>query len=148
MQSLQTPRYKLPLLATGQAHKERFHNEALTLLDFLVCPIVQAKHSDPNILVPSEGKAWLVDANPTGDWVSRTNQIAIWTAGGWRFVEPNIGAEIFIADANETAIFRGNNWVSHGAIVGPEGGSVIDIEARIAIDSMLEALRIKAVIEG
>lgn len=64
MQSPQTPRYKLPLLAIGQAQKELFHNEALILLDFLIHPIVSAKHAD----------LFFADVNETvvfrnGDWI-------------------------------------------------------------------------------
>ena len=35
-----TPRFGLPLLAPGQAAKELTHNEALSLLDLLVQPVV------------------------------------------------------------------------------------------------------------
>ncbi|MEP2987667.1 MAG: DUF2793 domain-containing protein [Parasphingorhabdus sp.] len=148
MQSPQTPRFKLPLLAIGQAQKELFHNEALTLLDFLTSPIVQAKHDDPATLMPSDGEAWLIDLHPMGEWIEHANHIAVWTAGGWRFVEPSSYLAIYVSDVNETAVFRNNIWVFHGIIAEPQGGSVIDTEARLAIESIINALRIKAVIES
>ena len=148
MQSLQTPRLKLPLLAVGQAQKELFHNEAITLLDFLVCPTVLSIHDDPTSLLPSEGEAWLIDTNPSGLWDSHANQIAIWTNGGWRFVEPHLQAYVFVADRSETAVYRGGAWIFNNGINNPHGGSVVDVEARQAIDSILEALRTKAIIES
>ncbi|GAB5488869.1 MAG: hypothetical protein Pars2KO_24390 [Parasphingorhabdus sp.] len=146
MQSYQTPRFKLPLLAIGQAQKELFHNEALILLDFLTCPSVLAIHDDPATLMPSDGQAWLIDLNPIGEWSLRANQIAIWTPGGWRFIEPAGYTELFVSDANEIAVFRNNTWVFHGTISEPGGGEIVDMEARLAIDSILDALRMKAVI--
>ena len=146
MQSLHTPRYKLPLLATGQSNKELFHNEALTLLDFLVHPAVIAKHRDPDTLDPVEGEAWLIDDDPVGEWVARANQLALWTAGGWRFLEPQRNYQIFSADTGENFVFNNGEWVANGAIVDPEGGPVVDTEARQAIESILDALRLKGVI--
>lgn len=148
MHSIQTPRFKLPLLAIGQAQKELFHNEAVTLLDFLVCPTVLSIHDDPTSLSPSEGEAWLIDTDASDIWESRANQIAIWTTGGWRFVEPHLQAHIFVADRNETAVYRSGAWVFNSGINNPYGGNVVDVEARQAIDSILEALRIKAIIES
>lgn len=148
MQALQTPRFKLPLLATGQAKKEIFHNEALTLLDFLVCPAVIASHEDPSTLQPSEGDGWLVGSNPLGDWISRADQVAIWSAGGWRFVEPFENLELFLINSHQKAVFQENVWVFHGTIAKPEGGAVVDLEARAVIDSILDLLRIKAVTSG
>ena len=148
MQSAQTPRYKLPLLAIGQAQKELFHNEALVLLDFLIRPIVLAQHADPSSLDPADGEAWLVDQNTSGEWASRQDQIAIWTAGGWRFIEPVAHSELFVVSVNETAVFRDGNWVFGGSVFSPVGGSTIDVEARQAIESILAALRIKGVIEN
>lgn len=148
MQSSMTPRFSLPLLALGQANKELFHNEALILLDFLVNPSVQAVHDDPSTLSPLEGEAWLIGEDPIGEWALKTNQIAFWTGGGWRFVEPNEHAELFVSNVHETGVFIDNIWVFHGIIEKPAGGSIVDMEARQAIDSILDALRIKAVIRS
>lgn len=118
------------------------------MLDFLVQPVVLAKHADPDVLSPSDGEAWLVDQESSGDWAARQNHIAIWTAGGWRFIEPIEHAKLLVKDVKETAVFLDNEWIFGGAISGPTGGSTIDVEARQAIESILEVLRIKAVIEN
>lgn len=148
MQLLKTPRFNLPLLATGQAKKEITHNEALILLDFLVSPQVLASHDDPGTLLPSEGDAWLIDPNPVGDWISRANQVAIWSSGGWRFVEPSENLELFVTGTNERAVFRENKWAIHGVIAKPDGGDLVDVEARAAIDSILNMLGINTVADG
>jgi len=148
MQSSYTPRFNLPLLAIGQAQKELYHNEALVLLDFLVNPTAIAIHEDPSLLSPSEGDAWLVGSSPIGEWNSKSSQIAVWTAGGWRFVVPGIGTKIYLLDTNEIAIFRNGDWVLSGQISAPNGGAFVDVEARLAIDSLLTALKDKALIEN
>ena len=40
---------------------------------------------------PQPGQCWVVAPGAAGDWAGRENQIASWTAGGWRFVEPTAG---------------------------------------------------------
>lgn len=146
MHQSQTQRFKLPLLATGQSQKELFHNEALVRLDFLVHPVVQSVENDPALLTIEEGLNWLIDSAPSGEWMGRTNQIASWTSGGWRYFDPVDSMQLFVAVSQETAIFQNNEWKFGGSIVPPVGGSVVDVEARVVIDSILEVLKVKAII--
>src|SRR3546814_19105698 len=79
------------LLAAAQAQKEVTHNEALTLLDALVQPVVEAGPQNSPPLAPAVGQCWLVGAAPTAEWSEAAGTIALWTAGGWPFVEPFSG---------------------------------------------------------
>src|SRR3546814_5145508 len=89
-----TARFRLPLLAAAQAQKEITHNEALTLLDALVQPVIEAGPQDDPPSAPTVGHGWLVGGAPTGDWTEATGRIAVYTAGGWRFVEPRAGMRL------------------------------------------------------
>lgn len=57
-------RLGLPLLQTGQAQKEMTHNEALTLLDFAVQPVVEAVGVDTPPAAPAPGACWVVGPTP------------------------------------------------------------------------------------
>lgn len=141
MPALHTARYKLPLLAVGQAQKELFHNEALSILDFLIQPVVISIEENPELLSPTEGQAWLIGNSPAGEWINHSNQIAGWTVGGWRFVNPSEHMRIFLENEQELVVFRSGTWEFAEQIDDPDGGSVVDTEARDAIESILQTLR-------
>ena len=139
MTILETARCKIPLLAAGQAHKELFHNEALSRIDLLLHPTVQAIETDPAIVVPDAGQSWLVGPGATGEWLDQDDKIAGWTGNGWLFISPLPLMRIYVESIDSFAVYRGA-WHLSDAVAGPAGGSVIDIEARVAIDSILVAL--------
>lgn len=126
-------------MPAGQAHKELFHNEALTRIDLLLHPTVQAIETDPAIVVPDAGQSWLVGPGATGEWLDQDDKIAGWTGNGWLFISPLPLMRIYVESIDSFAVYRGA-WHLSDAVAGPAGGSVIDIEARVAIDSILVAL--------
>ncbi|MDZ7587699.1 MAG: DUF2793 domain-containing protein [Parasphingorhabdus sp.] len=141
MLDLLTPRYKLPLLAVGQAQKELFHNEAIILLDYLAQPVVQSLAANPETLSPGDGDAWIVGASATGEFLGHDGEIALWTGGGWRFILCWQGMSVLREDLQALAVLTENGWESQPNIIDPTGGNVIDIEARTAVASILSALR-------
>ncbi|MEW4468369.1 DUF2793 domain-containing protein [Parasphingorhabdus sp. JC815] len=141
MTTLETSRFGLPLLAVGQAHKELFHNDALLLLDFLINPVVKAVTNDPDILQPVEGDCWLVGTAPVSGWSGKAGRIAGWSGGGWHFIKPQESMRIIISGSNSPAIYRNAVWHFPSQIDAPTGGTTIDPEARLAIDSILDLLR-------
>jgi hypothetical protein len=153
-------RLGLPLLQPGQAQKELTHNEALTLLDLAVQAGVVAVGVNAPPPSPVAGQAWVVGSAPTGAWSGHAQALAGWTEGGWRFVAGREGMAVWsIADGREARFVDGawrigmltGSWVTidgirvvgpqRAAITGPISGSVVDAEARVAIDAMLAALR-------
>lgn len=158
--TLQTDRLALPLLAPAQAQKEMTHNEALALLDAVVQPVVVAVAPTSVPSSPVPGQAWIVGPSPTGGWSGQGDALAVWTAGGWRFVAPVEGMTVW--SVTESIVFRraGPAWVA-GALTGrtlaldgvqvvgaraaaiatPTGGITADAEARAAVASILAALR-------
>lgn len=153
-------RLGLPLLQTGQAQKEISHNEALTLLDFAVQPVVEAVGVDTPPTAPALGACWVVGAAPNGAWTGQAHAIAGWSAGGWRFIAAHDGIAAWSRADDAIARFSGGGWTVghvHGtqlvvagtmvvgaqqsAISTPSGGSTTDTEARTAITAILAALR-------
>ncbi|TMJ11453.1 MAG: DUF2793 domain-containing protein [Alphaproteobacteria bacterium] len=154
-----TPRFSLPLILPGQAQKELFHNEALALLDAAVhCEVEGVASGDPPP-EPVVGQCWIVGPGAAGAWAERDDAIAMWTESGWRFVVPPRGMTARDRDSGMDRRFDGTGW-SDGAVQGsrfevdgvkvvgnrqpsvasPSGGTIIDVEARLAIDALIEAL--------
>ncbi|MEO8177039.1 MAG: DUF2793 domain-containing protein [Sphingomicrobium sp.] len=144
----------------GQAQKELFHNEALQVLDVIVAAAVE----QPPLATPPTtlaiGNCYIVGASPTGAWSGHAQQVAAFTSGGWRFVAPRDGLNVFVRSSGEVAVYSTGSWeigtlrgsqVELGgdqvvgprsaAIANPSGGSTADTEARAAIGQILTAMR-------
>lgn len=153
-------RWTLPLLQAGQAQKEVTHNEALILIDALTHPLVQEAGLATPPVAPLAGQCWIIGSSASGIWSGRDNQLACYTAGGWRYLQPAHGALVWLADQQQPAWFDGAMWQSgpwpssglavggvqvvgaqQTAIAAPAGGSVVDVEARAGLTQVLTALR-------
>ena len=155
-----TPRLSLPFLSVGQAQKEFTHNESLQTLDVLVCGAVDGP---PLATPPSDatvGAAYIVAEGASGAWAGKENHIAARTSGGWRLLPPVDGMIVYERTSGNWAIFRNSTWdigtifgssleIDGQRVVGPralaiaspDGGSVVDVEARATLDSILDTLR-------
>tara|TARA_Y100000815_G_scaffold183143_1_gene166940 strand:+ start:742 stop:1251 length:510 start_codon:yes stop_codon:yes gene_type:complete len=152
-------RLALPLLQAGQSQKEMSHNEALTRIDIACQAAVEAVQSDTPPPDPLPGQCWIVGTDPSDAWSGHAGALACWTAGGWRFVEPQEGMSAWDRGAQVPALFRDGSWrigEVHGrlivdgqqlvgprlaAIGNPEGGTQVDAEAREVIAQVLAAMR-------
>lgn len=155
-----TARLDLPMLVPGQAQKEMTHNEALARLDLAVqaCAISVGLEEPPTS--PEPGQCWILGANPTGDWLGNPHRLTSWSENGWRFLQPFPGLLVWLLDDNTFAQWDGVTWVKgkisaatiavngvqvvgprQPAIANPVGGATVDVEARMAIDDILSALR-------
>lgn len=162
-----TARFALPLLHAGQAQKELYHNEALLLADALVQPCVEALGRDAPPPDPVPGQCWIVGDSPEGAWAGSAGALALWSEGGWRFVAPREGMAVWVAGEELPARHVSGAWrlgrltaaqlvVDGEQVVGPreaaidepDGGSVVDVEARAAIEAILLALRAHGLIDG
>ena len=160
-----SPRFGLPYLLPGQAQKEVFHNEALTVLDCALHACVEDVLADPPD-DPELGQAWIVAAEPTGTWAGRASQLAGWTEGGWRFVAATPGMIVWNKAAGHWIHWTGSGWAEGSwpvasltiggvQVVGerlpdvpsPSGGTIIDAEARAAIGQLIATLKSHGLIE-
>ncbi|WP_300397292.1 DUF2793 domain-containing protein [uncultured Sphingobium sp.] len=154
-----TPRWGLPLLFAGQAHKELAHNEALVLIDALLHGRVESAAINAPPKDPAPGQCWIVANAGQGAWEGRSGSVACWTDGGWRFLTPHAGFAVAVADEGLTRMHDGSQWRAgpirpdgiylgeervvaqrQPPIAAPAGGSVIDAEARSTIAAILDRL--------
>ena len=160
-----SPRFQLPFIVPGQAQKELFHNEALTRIDIALHAAVETALTEPPV-APEEGRCWIVAVGAAGGWVGRDGQIAAWTAGGWRFVAPGAGMTVWDKALGAELRWSGTGWnggelsgsalfVGGVQVVGerlpavpsPSGGSIIDAEARAAVEAVIATLMSHGLIE-
>jgi hypothetical protein len=161
-----SPRFLLPFILPGQAQKEAYHNEALTLIDAALHAQIEAAPLDEVPGEPAPGQCWIVGAGAGGAWAGEADSLACWTAGGWRFVSPRAGMQVWNVDPGYWLYWTGSAW-SAGAwpaaafvvggqqVVGPRlpdvpspsGGTIIDAEARAAVDALIATLKSHGLIE-
>ncbi len=133
-----SPRHALPLLFAGQSQKETTVNEAIMMADILLNPVIEAIVSTPPA-TPAVGQAWIVGTAPDGAFVDRAGQIAAWTNGGWRFVQPLRGMTAHEIEHDCTIRFA-DAWTRVIAPASPSGGAVVDTQARAAIVALVSLL--------
>ena len=161
-----TPRLSLPFLSVGQAQKEFTHNEALQTLDVLVAGAIEEPPRAAPPAAPALGATYIVAAGATDAWAGKSQCLATWTSGGWRFLSPTEGTAVyertsetwstFVNGEWELGLLRGTSLLINGQqVLGPRaaaidshaGGSVVDAESRTAIEAILAAMREHGLIE-
>lgn len=134
-----TPRHAMPFLVAGQAQKELFVNESLALIDMLMHPVVMGAAAAPPGS-PAAGECWIVEAGAVDACDGQDHAIAGWDGAQWTFASPANGLAVHDLSTGAKRHFTGS-WTSAPMVDSPTGGSVIDSEARAAIDSLLTAVR-------
>ena len=161
-----TPRLSLSFLSIGQAQKEVTVNESLQTLDVLVAGSVEEPPSTTPPAAPSLGACYIVADGATDAWAGKSQDIAAWTSGGWRFIPPIDGVRLYERSSGTFIVFRNGAWetgmlrgaalvVDGQQVVGarapaigsPGGGAVIDTEARATVNAILAILRQHGLIE-
>lgn len=75
---------------------------------------------------PADGDAYLIPSGATGAWAGRTNQVAVWQSGAWRYHAARVGALAYNAATNTTLQFNGTTWAGFGG----GGGAVASVFGR------------------
>ena len=123
----------------GQAQKEFYVNQALTILDALEQRTVAGSMSQPPANA-GEGACYRVTAPASDQWSGHTDHIAIRISESWHFVVPAEGMMMFDRAAGYWLCFRAA-WENAPALGVPSGGTVIDVEARAALAQLIAGLR-------
>lgn len=159
-------RFALPFILPGQAQKEAYHNEALSLIDVALHAAVEEGPLAAPPVGPDEGRCWIVADGATGDWAGKAGAIAGWTGGGWRFIAPVPGMMAWNIDIGCWLHWSGESWsdgslpaaalsIGGQQVVGPRladvpnpsGGTTIDAEARGAVDALIATLKSHGLID-
>ncbi|HEY0625484.1 MAG TPA: DUF2793 domain-containing protein [Allosphingosinicella sp.] len=154
-----TARFTLPFILPGQAQKELSHNEALVRIDAISHAASEGPPATDPPPAPDEGQCWVVADPATGAWSGHGKSLAVWTGGGWRFLDPQPGMLVWNKELGVWMHFDGAAWINGGLpatafyvagqqVVGqrqppvpsPSGGTIIDQEARAAIGEITAAL--------
>ena len=89
---------------------------------------------------PTPGECWIVDASPTDEWSGHEGSLAVYTQGGWVYANPSFGMLAFDKQQSQFRRYDGS-WSQATAPAQPQGGGVVDAEARTAINELINALR-------
>lgn len=159
-------RFAFPFILPGQAQKELFHNEALAAVDALLHAAVEGAPAASAPAAPLAGQSWIVAPGAAGAWTGRDHALASWTAGGWRFAAPLAGMLAWNKAGGHWLHWNGSGWSSgeipatklvvggrqvvgerQPAVPSPSGGTIIDEEARAAVQAVIVALRSHGLID-
>lgn len=142
----QTPRLALPLIAAGQAQKDVTHNEALLALDRLVALVVVSDSEPAPPEAPDDGGTWIVPMVGVSTWGQAAGTLMHRQDGAWIAELPHDGQIALVASTGKLLVQAGGwqmvRMVSPAAPIAlPDGGSVIDSEARTALAAVLGVLQ-------
>ena len=88
---------------------------------------------------PADGQSWLVGTGASGAWLGQTGKIAARQSGNWLFVTPRDGVKVLNrTSGQEMRYFAGWKVAARPAL--PNGGKVVDTEARNTITTILAVL--------
>jgi hypothetical protein len=154
----QSIRHGMPFLVAGQAQKEVTHNEALQAIDIKLHLGVASRSVSEAPETAVAGDAYIVPSGATGAWSGAEGSIAFFDGLGWIYSSPVSGSVAWIADEGCMVVWEGSwssGWPVSSLIVGtrtlfgapavaingPQGGAVVDGEARATLSGLLAALR-------
>lgn len=125
-------------MLVGQAQKEFFVNQALSLLDGMIGrTVVCALTAPPQ--AAQDGACYRIAAPATGNWAGREDQLAIAIGGDWHFITPEQGFLVFDRGLGQFVIYDGM-WQTAGLPAAATGGAVVDAEARALLAQVIDAL--------
>jgi hypothetical protein len=116
-----TTNFALPLLAPAQAQKHVTVNEALVRLDAVTQLRIHASDLDTPPETAENGASYIVPASAAGDWAGRFGQVAVWSNGGWVYIEPVAGWRAWHLARATPLVYDGVAWVSGVAAISSSG---------------------------
>lgn len=119
-----TTKLGLPLVAAAQAQKHVTVNEALTRLDAAFqLSVASATTSTPPTIF-QEGDAYLVPVGGVNAWDGQDGYLAFAVNGGWDFLSPVVGWQIWVSDQALRLTFDGSDWLENVLASSPAGAAM------------------------
>ncbi|MEO0462313.1 MAG: DUF2793 domain-containing protein [Pseudomonadota bacterium] len=134
-----TAHFALPLLFAGQAQKEMTLNQAIAMVDALLRGSTAGSSNSPPA-DPAEGAIYRITPTASDAWLGKEDHLAIFIADTWQFVAPLAGMRLYDIADGKLMLFD-TEWKSADDLAVPQGGSVIDIEARSLLADLIEQLK-------
>lgn len=111
----ETASLALPLLQPSQAQKHVTVNEALLRLDGMVqIKVISRALNDPPETV-SDGDCFIVALGGLNAWAGQDQRLAVYSNGGWIFLEPQDGWQGWLIEEHCTVRFTRGGW--HSAVL-------------------------------
>lgn len=105
-----TSRLALPLVAASQAQKHVTVNEALARLDAAYqLSVVSATTTTPPVAAV-DGDAFVVPGAAVNEWASHDGKLAFFLNGGWEFLSPLAGWQVWVQDEARRSVYLGDTW--------------------------------------
>jgi hypothetical protein len=120
-----TAQLGLPLVMPSQAQKHVTVNEALARLDAAAQLRVVSSVLETPPSVAADGESYLVPAGAAGDWLGKSGSIAVWSNGGWVFLDPKAGWRAWDENTFGTRVFDGINWLHDAGAFSPGGAGTV-----------------------
>ena len=105
-----SPRLGLPYLDAAQAQKHVTMNEGLARLDMVAAGRVETMVLSSPPALPVEGEAHIIPAGASDAWAGQDRKVAVYINGGWDFIAPWAGWELWVAGSSGFATFDGASW--------------------------------------
>lgn len=141
-----TQNYSLPLLFAGQAQKEFFVNQALSMIDNLLQLAIEASLTAPPT-TPEDGSCFRIASGASGEWEGKDDMLALRIADTWQYIDPPAGTRLYDRSTRQCVLFDAG-WIEPAEPPEPTGGSVVDVEARATISELLAVLRNAGILAG
>lgn len=108
-----TPNLDITLVSASQNQKEVTVNEALVIIDGILNNPVLDKDLTAAPGSPASGDLYIVGTGATGTWASKDGKLAYYY-GGWKYITPNEGFCIYVADEDIVYVYSGSAWKKAG----------------------------------
>lgn len=116
-----TAQLNLPLVLPAQAQKHVTVNEAFARLDAVAqLRVLSSTTTTPPAVAP-EGTSYLVPEGATDAWQGRVDHIAVWSNGGWIFIQPRAGWRAWDESRHGHSTFDGSGWIDEATAITVNG---------------------------
>lgn len=117
----ETSKLGLPLLQPAQAQKHVTVNEALVRLDGVTQLVALSRVLGDPPASPADGDCYLVASGAVNGWAGHSDEVAVFSNGGWVFIVPQVGWQMWVADEGVALTLTGAGWVAGLVVSSPAG---------------------------
>ncbi len=115
----ETANLNLPLLEPAQAQKHVTVNEALARIDAALQLSVHSASTTTPPVLNVDGDTYLISSGGVNAWSGQDGNLAFFGNGGWSFLVPQTGWQIWVIDTAERLTFDGQDWASDVLAMSP-----------------------------
>lgn len=120
----ETANLNLPLLEPAQAQKHVTVNEALARIDAaLHLSVISGTTTTPPAL-NVDGDTYLVPVGGVNAWSGQDGALAFFGNGGWSFLTPQAGWQIWVIDTGARLTFDGQAWSAGVLAMSPNSAAM------------------------